>query len=129
MKRIQQIAKENFLIWNQSLSSGDPKNVAALYSRDCTFLPTLSEDFKIGRAAAQQYFSRFLKMHPNGTISNDRVEQLGDGSYLHCGFYDFELDGKKGREVAHARFTFIWKLNDNHEWRIFHHHSSMHPHE
>jgi len=40
--------------------------------------------------------------------------------------YDFELGPDDNRQVTHARFTFIWR-QDNGEWKIIHHHSSVKP--
>ncbi|MBA7516075.1 hypothetical protein ES705_08120 [subsurface metagenome] len=36
---MQEIASRNFSIWNSAIQSGNPKEVAALYIADATFLP------------------------------------------------------------------------------------------
>jgi hypothetical protein len=47
---------------------------------------------------------------------------------LHSGLYDFEVDKNGGgREIIHARFTYLWGLNKKGEWKILHHHSSIKP--
>ena len=46
---MQEIASKNFGIWNDALQIRNPKEVAALYTADATFLPTVSGEFKKGQ--------------------------------------------------------------------------------
>jgi len=121
------IARENFARWNDALRSLEPDAVAALYTGDTSFLPTLSPDFKRGTDGAREYFVHFLEKHPVGTIVDETVQPLSEDAYLHSGLYDFEVDdGAGGRTVANARFTYLWVQKDG-EWKIAHHHSSLIP--
>lgn len=123
----ESVAEENFTRWNDALRTLDPEAVAALYARDNSFLPTLSPDFKRGTDGAREYFVHFLEKHPVGTVVEEAVQPLGDDAYLHSGFYDFEVDdGKDGRAIAHARFTYLW-VREEGAWKIAHHHSSLVP--
>jgi uncharacterized protein (TIGR02246 family) len=127
-KNKEQIARENFAFWNNALLSGNPKKVAELYAEDATFLPTMSGEFKKGQNGAEEYFKHFLEKHPTGEVVLDEVQILGQKSYLHSGLYNFEVDnGKGGREIAKARFSFVWVQNEKGEWKILHHHSSVKP--
>jgi uncharacterized protein (TIGR02246 family) len=124
----RKIARENFMHWSNALKTGDPKKVAELYYNDATFLPTVSDKFKRGQTGAEEYFKHFLEKNPFGEIMEDEVQLLGPDSYLHSGFYNFEVDdGKGGREIVKARFSFVWKKNQKGEWKILHHHSSVKP--
>jgi uncharacterized protein (TIGR02246 family) len=123
----KEIAKKNFSAWNEMLQSRDPKKVAELYKEDATFLPTVSPEFKTGKEGACDYFEHFLAKNPNGEIKGEVVQPLGDATYLHSGMYDFEVDGKDGRIIVEARFSYVWQKNNNDEWKILHHHSSVKP--
>ncbi len=126
-KNILEIAHENFKVWNDALQTKDPAKVAELYSEDSTFLPTMSGDFKIGQGGAESYFEHFLQKDPIGTIKEEKVQETGPDSYLHSGMYDFEVGPADKREIAEARFTYLWKKDKDGNWKIAHHHSSVKP--
>ena len=121
------IVSENFARWNEALLSKDPKRVADLYTKDATFLPTLSPDFKFGQEETEGYFEHFLKKSPAGKVIEEKVQTLSTESYLHSGMYNFELGPKDARHAVEARFTFLWVQDDNGQWKIAHHHSSLKP--
>jgi len=125
----QEIAKQNFTSWNDALKTGDLKKVAALYSNDATFLPTVSGEFKKGQIGAEKYFKLFLKKNPSGEIIQEKIQFLATGCYLHTGMYNFEVGPEDGRQVVEARFSFVWKRNAQTRWEIIHHHSSIRPEE
>ena len=123
----QNIVQRNMKRWMDALLIGKPEAVAAIYTEDATFLPTLFPDFKQGIPGAREYFVHFLEEHPIGTIIESAVQSLGEDAYLHSGLYDFEIDdGEGGRTTAHARFTYLWVQEDG-GWKIAHHHSSLVP--
>jgi len=127
MEELTQLAHENFARWNDALQTGNPEQVAALYTKDCLFLPTLDDKYRIGREKATEYFVHFLAKKPFGTIVDDGVIASDDGnSYTHVGLYDFEVGEPDNRSVAHARFTYTWQKVGS-EWLISHHHSSLVP--
>jgi uncharacterized protein (TIGR02246 family) len=121
---MQEIASRNFGIWNRALQTGNPKEVAALYITDATFLPTVSGEFKKGQYGAEEYFKHFLEKNPRGEIIQEEVQTLGTDCYLHSGMYNFEVGPGDDRQVVEARFSFVWKKDDQGEWKIVHHHSS-----
>ena len=55
-EKMQETASRNFGIWNGALQTGNPKEVAALYMADATFLPTTSEEFKKGQYGCGRIF-------------------------------------------------------------------------
>jgi uncharacterized protein (TIGR02246 family) len=124
---MQEIASRNFGIWNRALQTGNPKEVAALYIADATFLPTVSGEFKKGQYGAEEYFKHFLEKNPTGEIIQEEVQTLGTDCYLHSGIYNFEVSPGDDRQVVEARFSFVWKKDDQGEWKIVHHHSSAKP--
>jgi len=122
-----EIAHENFQKWNEALQTRDAKKVAELYLEENTFHPTMSGDFKSGKKGAEDYFKHFLLKNPFGKIVKEKVQFLGKDSYLHSGLYNFEIGSTKKREIAEARFTYVWKKDKNGQWKIMHHHSSTKP--
>jgi len=123
----QKVVSENFNRWNEALLSRDPKKVAELYTEDVTFLPTLSPDFKFGQEETEGYFKHFLEKNPEGKVIAEKFQTLSPKSYLHSGMYDFVVDQNGERKTVEARFTFLWEQDENGEWKIAHHHSSIKP--
>lgn len=116
-------ARELFETWNKALTTGNPGEVANLYTDDCTFLPTVSPEFKRGKEGAREYFEHFLLKDPKGQIVEDTAQTLGEGCIVHSGLYNFEVVSQDARGIIRARFTFIW----NSKGEIVHHHSSILP--
>lgn len=90
MNQFTQTAADNFKLWNDMLQTKDAAKVAELYSEDCTFLPTLSGEFKKGKKGAEEYFHHFLEKDPYGEIVNGEVQDISDKSYLHSGMYNLQ---------------------------------------
>lgn len=121
------VAQENFRRWNEALKSKDYDRVASLYSStDLSFLPTVSPEFIRDSQSTREYFVEFLKKHPVGTITADKVQSFGEDAYLHTGMYTFEVGSDAKRSTVDARFSYMWrKFADG--WKIVHHHSSALP--
>ena len=43
--------------------------------------------------------------------------------FKHSGMNDFEVGSGSDRQVVEARFSFVWKKDDNGVWKIVHHHN------
>ena len=121
---LKEIVRRNFETWADSLKTKDPKKVAELYSKDSTFLPTVSGEFKRGQDGAEEYFKHFLEKNPTGEIIQEEAKFLGDDCVLHSGLYNFEVGPEDNRQTVEARFTYTWKKNKQGKWEIVHHHSS-----
>lgn len=127
--------------WNDALASGDPNQVASLYSDDALLLPTLSAEPRRTHAAIRDYFSDFLARAPRGRIDS-RTIRLGCNSALDAGTYSFLLRdpansaGAGGEQWVKARYSFVYTFSSGTgsgdapgpgEWLILHHHSSLQP--
>ena len=109
--------------WNHSLRSGDPHQVAAIYSDDAILLPTLSQRPRLSTAERIHYFEYFLANQPSGRLDSQHVE-LGCNSASLSGLYTFSF-ASNGESVA-ARYTFNYRW-DGQQWLITSHHSSLLP--
>lgn len=125
-EELKQVASTNMQTWFDTLLTRDCKKVACLYSKDCTFLPTVSGEFKRCQEGAEDYFTHFLAKNPEGKVTEDAVVSICDNSYLHAGMYSFNLDIEGQRKEVRARFDYIWRKEGS-EWKILHHHSSVRP--
>ncbi len=108
--------------WNDTLRTGDPDKVAANYAPDGVLLPTVSNQARNTPAGIKDYFVKFLKNKPQGTIDN-RFIRIGCNVAQDVGSYTFRFaDGK----TVHARYTYVYEWQ-NGKWLIAHHHSSAMP--
>jgi uncharacterized protein (TIGR02246 family) len=123
-----EIAQLNSQRWQDALGE-DAKTIARLYGPESTFLPTVSPDFKKGPGEAAEYFTHFLEKNPSCKIIEEQVRPLGENSYLHYGKYDFEIGPSEQRQMVEAEFSFVWEKNEDNQWEIIHHHSSIKPSE
>ena len=108
--------------WNTALGSGDPDQVAALYSPTALLLPTLSPEPRTTPEGIRDYFTGFLTGAPRGRIESRSI-QLGCNEAMDAGTYSFRF--ADGRRVP-ARYTFVYVFSDG-RWQIQHHHSSLLP--
>ena len=93
----------------------------------CHFFTYDFRGIQEGEYGAEEYFKHFLIKNPRGKIIQEEVQILGTDGYLHSGMYDFEVGPGDDRKVVEARFSFVWKKDDQGEWKIVHHHSSARP--
>ncbi len=109
--------------WNDTLKSGDPKQVVANYAEDSILLPTVSNTPRLTPAEKEDYFVHFLKSQPSGEINLRQIQMSGDLA-VDSGLYTFTM-GATGA-VVKARYTFVYKW-DGANWLIISHHSSGMP--
>jgi hypothetical protein len=77
-------------------------------------------------AEKMQYFKKFMKIKPVGTITEEHIAILGPTVAKNDGLYTFATiqDGK--RVNVKARYTFVYhKIGSS--WKIVTHHSSKLP--
>lgn len=111
--------------WNQSLQTGNSKQVTANYAEDAILLPTRSNIPRTNHQEICDYFEHFLKQKPIAVIKM-RVIRIGRYSAMDSGLYTFTLT-KNGKIVeVPARYTFEYELI-NGQWLIVGHHSSIMP--
>ncbi|MGH8381247.1 SgcJ/EcaC family oxidoreductase [Pseudomonas sp.] len=114
---------ELFSQWNNSLQSGEPQQVAALYSDDAILLPTLSSEPRLSATSRIDYFKGFLSKQPSGALDTHHVT-LGCNMANLSGLYTFTL-AQTGEQVP-ARYSFTYRLEGG-RWLINSHHSSLLP--
>lgn len=108
--------------WNASLRTGDPDVVVANYASDGVLLPTVSNKPRTTPAEIRDYFVKFLKSGPQGSI-DQRIIKIGCNVAQDVGTYTFKFaDG----QTVHARYTYVYEWKDG-KWLIAHHHSSAMP--
>lgn len=109
--------------WNDTLKSGDPKQVVANYAEESILLPTVSNTPRLTPAEKEDYFVHFLQSQPSGVIDLRQIQISGDLA-VDSGLYTFTM-GATGA-VVKARYTFVYKW-DGANWLIISHHSSGMP--
>ncbi|KVG87713.1 DUF4440 domain-containing protein [Burkholderia ubonensis] len=108
--------------WNGALRTGNPDDVVANYASDGVLVPTVSNEPRANPGAIRDYFVKFLKSKPQGTI-NQRIIKIGCNVAQDVGTYTFKFgDGK----IVRARYTYVYEWQ-NGKWLIAHHHSSAMP--
>ena len=108
--------------WNNALTTGNPKEVSALYSTNAILLPTVSNKVRHNHEEIEDYFVHFLAKVPSGQINESNIRIFNDIA-INSGVYTFTFDN--GSNVQ-ARFTFVYKW-DGENWLIIEHHSSQMP--
>ena len=114
--------KALFDTWNQALQTGDPKQVTSLYENEAILLPTISNQVRHNHDEIEDYFSNFLAKGPRGKIDESNIRIFGEIA-INSGVYTFFF--KDGTSVS-ARFTFVYRWNQD-RWMIIEHHSSTMP--
>ncbi|GAB2951699.1 DUF4440 domain-containing protein [Aquaspirillum soli] len=109
--------------WNQSLLSGNPKQVVANYAPRSILLPTVSNKPRLSAAEKQDYFEHFLANGPVGKIDLRHIE-IGCNTAVDAGLYTFYFR-KTGASVS-GRYSYTYRW-DGQNWLITSHHSSAMP--
>ena len=108
--------------WNSTLQTKDPKKVSALYEENGILIPTLSNKVRHNHEEIEDYFTRFLAKGPRGEIDESNIRVFGDIA-INSGVYTFSF---KDESSVSARFTFVYRWNQE-RWMIIEHHSSTMP--
>mmetsp|Transcript_35879 Transcript_35879/g.65822 ORF Transcript_35879/g.65822 Transcript_35879/m.65822 type:complete len:479 (+) Transcript_35879:68-1504(+) len=114
-----------FGLWNQALATGDSRIVADRYIKNPVLLPTVSDQPRTDFDSVKDYFDTFLLKKPQGKILEGNVH-LGDGWASDTGIYEFTM-GTTGDKVK-GRYSYNY-IQENGQWKIQHHHSSVMPEE
>ena len=112
--------------WNNTLATGKPEQVAALYAENGVLQPTVSNWMRKGRDEVADYFVKFLTLQPKGVINTRNIQKVDEDTAIDAGIYTFTLtEAGKTRQVQ-ARYTYVYEKIDG-EWKIALHHSSAMP--
>ncbi|MDW5444933.1 DUF4440 domain-containing protein [Polaromonas sp. SM01] len=109
--------------WNQSLQTGNPRQVVANYAERSILLPTVSNKPRLTPEEKEDYFKYFLESRPSGKIDLRTIE-LGCNSAVDAGLYTFTF-AKTGATVS-GRYSYTYRWNGS-AWLITSHHSSAMP--
>jgi len=114
-----------FEMWNKALQTEDPANVVACYAADAILLPTVSAQVRHNHDEIRDYFVHFLAKKPRGRITEHNI-RIYDNIAINSGLYTFSLEADGVRADAAARFTFVYRKDED-GWLIIEHHSSILP--
>ena len=112
--------------WGEHVVAQDRPGVVGHYLWKGTLWPTLSNVLRQDPAEIEDYFVLFLgKIDGVGPVEwNQKVAQpVADNAVLWSGVYTFSLN----TGPATARFSYLVKSDDDGNWKIMHHHSSLMP--
>ena len=111
-----------FDTWNQALQTGNPKQVTSLYENNAILLPTISNQVRHNHEEIEDYFTHFLAKGPRVEIDESNIRVFGEIA-INSGVYTFSF---KDETSVSARFTFVYRWNQE-RWMIIEHHSSTMP--
>ena len=116
-----------FTQFNDSWATKNPDKVTALFAADAVLLATVSNAPRTDHAGIRDYFVKFLKGSPVGTINSSTVKS-GCNWALRAGTWTVVLtDAATGAKTdVRARYSFLYQYERG-EWKIEHLHSSMMP--
>jgi uncharacterized protein (TIGR02246 family) len=115
-----------FDIWNETLQTGGPHDMALLYAEDGVLLPTASNDVRTNRVEIADYFAHFLELHPRGVINEQYIDILDPNTAVSSGVYTFDVIKRREPTYVVARYSFIYEKIGG-KWLIKSHHSSAMP--
>lgn len=116
-----------FTAFNSAWATKQPATVTSLFTKDAVLLATVSNKPRTTPAEIEDYFVKFLKGSPVGTINSSTIK-IGCNSIARVGTWTVGLtDASTGaKSDVKARYSFIYK-RENGQWKIDHLHSSMMP--
>ena len=116
-----------FAKFNDSWATKNPDNVTALFGKNAVLLATVSNKPRTDAEGIRDYFVKFLKNSPVGTVTSSTVD-LGCNMATRVGTWTVTFtDSDTGAKTdVLARYTFIYKYEGG-KWKIDHLHSSMLP--
>lgn len=119
--------EQTTLAWAAAYDSRNPENVLALYSPDAVFWGTVSPTLRDTPDEVREYFQGMPdRPEARVVIGEHRVRVLGDVA-INTGFYTFS-DVRDGETTTFpARFSFVYKKQEDGRWLIIDHHSSAVP--
>ena len=120
-------AAYNSWVTELETADGDGTTVARQYTKNAILLATFSKYLK-GRTAIHTYFDD-LTANDNLKVRTDRITTGHDGEMGYAtGLYTFSYTDEAGKTVkVPARFTFVFLQNDDGQYLIANHHSSVNP--
>jgi uncharacterized protein (TIGR02246 family) len=111
-----------------SQAKGDPEMITKFYAQDAILLPTLSSRIlRNHNGGLNAYFIKFTSSPDIQCKTEQLITQIYGDMAINSGSYDFSFTEKNGKtKTIAARFTFVYKEEDG-QWLIVAHHSSILP--
>lgn len=130
-------AYENW-IKQVTTAKGNAEAVLPLYADDAILLPTLSNEIYYNQKDADNYMGDYFKKFTSLNNLSAQTNKLITRSYgdiaINSGLYTFSYTDNDGQDGAAgntimvpARFTFVYKKQEDGSYKIVEHHSSMLP--
>ena len=129
MKSSQVLSPENVINqWTSHFNDGDIENIAKMYHKESTLLPTFLPKILNTQVEIKDYFAKAKEGGVSVELSSTdfTINHISDDICMVTGSYTFELESKGGSKYL-SWFTFLLDLSDNSP--IKHHHSSRVPFE
>lgn len=116
-----------FKAFNDAWATKNPDTVTALFDDDAVLLATVANVPRTDSASIRDYFVKFLKGSPVGTINSSTIKS-GCNWAMQVGTWTVSLtDAATGaKNDVKARYSFLYQFEDG-KWRIEHLHSSAMP--
>lgn len=116
-----------FTKFNDAWATKNPDTVTALFDDDAVLLATVANVPRTDHAGIRDYFVKFLKNSPVGTINTSTVKS-GCNWAVRAGTWTVVLtDPNTGAKTdVRARYSFLYQFEDG-QWKIEHLHSSAMP--
>jgi len=115
--------------WVNVVKMGDTDDIVSLYTDNATFWGTVASNLSTDKKGIKSYFVSFLqKENLDVKVTDGHVHLSKDtDEAIYAGNYTFTYTENGVEKMIPARFTFVFKKQDDGEWLIKHHHSSAMP--
>ncbi len=98
----------------------------ALYKEDAVLLPTLSGKICCNKADKQAYFEHFSNLGIYQVHTQAQHISISGNIAVNAGHYSFVREDQGQTIETFARYSFVYENNEG-NWLISHHHSSLVP--
>lgn len=117
---------EVFLKWAKAIQSRSVENVLKLYHHDALLWGTLAKETRHGHERISAYFVKFLERDDlKCEFKESKIRIYNEFAFI-SGSYEFSWRVADKSIIIPARFSFVYK-KENDQWLILEHHSSLYP--
>ena len=114
-------------MWINAVTTTDPETVSRLYAEDAVFWGTVSPFLRTTPAGIKDYFEHFMELKNLNAIYYKPMVRIYGEIAVNSGYYTFFYN-KDGKMMSiPARYTFVYRKNNDGDWKIIDHHSSAAP--
>jgi len=115
-------------LWMNNLCERNIDRIVEFYHKNAILVPTLSKEIRQGTREITDYFIDFVGNHPNlcGEVIFELCQEIKSKGIVISGIYNFTWGDDEQEELT-ARFTYVFTLDNDSNWKILTHHSSAMP--